>query len=68
MQNTLRQIGSLAGLIGLLICLFAGVLRLSGMHWLMGFETVTLLQIGIGGMTLGCFLLLLVLTAPAGRQ
>jgi hypothetical protein len=33
----------------------------------MGFEIVTLLQIGIGGMVLGCFCLLLVLTAPPGR-
>ncbi len=51
----------------LLTCLFAGLARLTGIHWLMGFEIVTLLQIGIGGMVLGCFCLLLVLTAPPGR-
>lgn len=62
MPNTLRSFGTLAGIAGLLICLFAGALRLGGQHWLMGFEIVTLLQIGIGGMVLGCFCLLLVLT------
>lgn len=64
MSKQLRQFGTLAGIIGLLTCLFAGVARLAGMRWLMGFEIVTLLQIGIGGMVLGCYCLLLVLTAP----
>jgi hypothetical protein len=67
MPNTLRTLGTLAGVVGLLTCLFAGLARLTGIHWLMGFEIVTLLQIGIGGMVLGCFCLLLVLTAPSGR-
>jgi hypothetical protein len=67
MPNTLRQIGILAGIIGLLTCLFAGIARLTGVHWLMGFEIITLLQIGIGGMVLGCFCLLLALTAPGNR-
>ncbi len=62
MSKQLRQFGTLAGIIGLLTCLFAGVARLAGMRWLMGFEIVTLLQIGIGGMVLGCYCLLLVLT------
>lgn len=50
MPNTLRTLGTLAGVVGLLTCLFAGLARLTGIHWLMGFEIVTLLQIGIGGM------------------
>ena len=67
MPNTLRTLGTLAGVVGLLTCLLAGLARLTGIHWLMGFEIVTLLQIGIGGMVLGCFCLLLALTAPPGR-
>lgn len=62
MSNTLRPFGTLAGIAGLLICLFAGAIRLARQHWLMGFEIVTLFQIGIGGMVLGCFVLLLALT------
>ena len=68
MSNILHQIGTLAGISGLLTCLFAGGARLTGIHWLMGFEIVTLLQIGIGGMVLGCFCLLLVLTGQNRRQ
>mgnify|MGYP006982683718 CR=1 FL=1 len=67
-STALRPLGTLAGVVGLLICLFAGLTRLTGMRWLMGFEIVTLLQIGIGGMVLGCFCLLLVLTGPSGRS
>lgn len=67
MSHTLRQIGILAGVVGLLTCLFAGAARLTGIHWLMGFEIATLLQIGIGGMVFGCFCLLLVLTGQSGR-
>lgn len=65
MPDTLRSLGTVAGSAGLLICLFAGALRLAGQHWLMGFEILTLLQIGIGGMVFGCFCLLLVLTGRA---
>ena len=68
MSNILHQTGTLAGFSGLLTCLFAGGARLTGIHWLMGFEIVTLLQIGIGGMVLGCFCLLLVLTGQNRRQ
>lgn len=67
MQNLLRQTGALAGFVGLIICLYAGIARLYGMHWVKGFEVVTLLQIGIGGMVLGCFFLLLALTTQAKR-
>lgn len=65
MPNMLRSFGTLAGIAGLLVCLLAGALRLGGQHWIMGFEIVTLLQIGIGGMVLGCFCLLL---AQDGRR
>lgn len=61
MSNTLRPFGTFAGIAGLLVCLCAGAIRLAGQRWFMGFEIVTLFQIGIGGMVLGCFALLLAL-------
>lgn len=67
MSNTLRLIGTLAGVVGFLTCLLTGLARLGGKHWLMSFEIVTLLQIGIGGMVFGCFCLLLSLTSPTDR-
>ncbi len=68
MPDILRPLGTLAGLAGLSLCLIAGGIRLAGSHWLMGFEIVTLLQIGIGGMVLGCFSLLVHLTHPTRRR
>jgi len=65
MDKFLLPVGRLAGLLGLLLCLVSGLLRLSGQHWIGGFETLTLLQGGIAGMVLGCFFLLLALTKNA---
>lgn len=67
MLNLLRQTGRAAGAAGFLLCLLAGLARLGGWHWLGGYETVTLLQAGIGGMVFGCFCLLLILTEPSAR-
>ena len=67
MNATLLPLGRLAGFIGFILCLVAGLARLAGTHWFAGFEIVTLLQIGIGGMVFGCFCLLVVLTG-ADRQ
>jgi len=67
MPDILRPLGILAGLAGLTLCLIAGGIRLAGSHWWVGFETVTLLQIGIGGMVLGCFCLLIHLSEPVRR-
>jgi len=33
---------------GLLACLFIGLARLSGAHYILGFEVLTLYQVGIG--------------------
>lgn len=68
MNAKLLPLGRLAGALGFVLCLAAGLARLAGMHWFAGFEIVTVLQIGIGGMVLGCFCLLLVLTCPAAKD
>jgi hypothetical protein len=65
-ENSLVLLGRIAGFVGILMCLTSGVARLSGMHWLGGFETLTLLQGGIAGMVFGCFFLLLALSKDAG--
>ncbi|HLO61346.1 MAG TPA: hypothetical protein VK165_00115 [Azonexus sp.] len=67
MNAPLLPLGRLAGSIGFLLCFVAGLARLAGTHWFAGFEVVTVLQIGIGGMVFGCFCLLVALTG-ASRQ
>lgn len=62
MDALLLALGRVAGMGGVALCIIGGAVRLSGRHWLAGFEALTLLQAGIAGMTLGClcFLALLV--------
>ena len=61
MDNTLVMLGRVAGILGTLICVFAGAVRVSGAYDFHGFWAGTLLQAGIAGLLIGCFLLLLAL-------
>ena len=56
MGKTLGIIGSVVGVIGILICLSAGLVRVTGGHWLFGFEAFTLFLGGIGVMMMACLL------------
>ncbi|HMT80834.1 MAG TPA: hypothetical protein PKD66_10710 [Azonexus sp.] len=68
MNHSLLLLGRSAGLLGLLLSLISGTTRLAGVHWLAGFEALTILQAGIAAMVLGCFCLLLVLTQNGGKS
>lgn len=50
MGKILEGIANLAGILGVLLCLFAGITRLMGIYHLGGYETLTLFNIGMGGM------------------
>jgi hypothetical protein len=52
MNNLLGVLGNVAGIAGIVVCLFAGVTRLAGKYHVTGFETQTLF---IGGMSLMVF-------------
>jgi len=41
-----------------LLCVVAVVARVLGNYWLAGFQLGTLMQAGIAGVAIGCFLLL----------
>ena len=56
MSKTLETLGSVVGIIGILMCLGAGVVRVTGGHWLFGFEAFTLFLGGIGVMMVACLL------------
>jgi hypothetical protein len=62
MQELLVWIGRLAGIAGVALCAVAAVVRLAGAYWLAGFQVGTLLLIGVAGMVLGCWCLLVALT------
>ncbi|KPJ90541.1 MAG: hypothetical protein AMJ53_13335 [Gammaproteobacteria bacterium SG8_11] len=54
MEKTIDIIGNALGALGLIICLLAGVSRVVGSHYLMGFETITLFIGGISIMVAAC--------------
>lgn len=58
MNNLLLWAGRAAGVAGLLVCLVAFGVRLSGQYFLGGFQLGTLLQAGTSAMIAGCFCLL----------
>jgi hypothetical protein len=67
MNELLLRAGQLAGVVGILLMVVAGVARLSGRFALGGFGTGTLLLAGIAAVGVGCFVLLWVLAAGARR-
>jgi len=58
-----RGLGLVAGFLGILLCVASAVARLAGIYWLGGFQVGTLMQAGIAGMGMGCFLLLVAISA-----
>jgi len=63
MIELFANLGRVAGVVGLLICLLAGALRLTGHYAVGAYSAITLLQLGIAGLAAGCFLLLWALSA-----
>ena len=61
MDNLLVILGRLAGIAGAVICLVAGFARILGNFYIAGFSVASLLQAGMGGLLIGCFILLLAL-------
>jgi hypothetical protein len=54
MANLVGWLGSVVGVIGLAVCLVAGLARLTGHFTLGGFEAMTLFNAGVGLMVAGC--------------
>jgi len=52
----LSNIATVAGIAGVVICLLAGVIRLMGGYYFVGFEILTLFNIGVAAMVFGCLL------------
>ncbi len=54
MNKMLGTIGLVVGAAGLLLSLFAGLGRISGSYYLMGFQSMTLLNVGVSMMVASC--------------
>ncbi|HID48717.1 MAG TPA: hypothetical protein EYP40_03730 [Chromatiales bacterium] len=67
MKNIIRLAGDLAALLGIATSVVAGLVRLSGEFYLLGFETQTLFLASIAIMLIACLAKLHLLTmAQAG--
>lgn len=65
MDALLLLLGRVAGCGGLLLCVGAAWMRLAGHYYLGSMQLVTLLAGGVAAIVIGCFFLLLALTAQA---
>jgi hypothetical protein len=67
MESVLLWLGRIAGLASLILSAWAAYSRLTGAYFAGGFQIGTLLLVGMMGMLVACFFLLLVLTQRKRR-
>lgn len=65
MYKLINHLGSVVGLLGVLVCAVSGLARISGSFYLGGYAATTLFSAGVGMMVLAC---LLKLEALANRS
>ncbi len=54
MQQLFNYTGNLAGGLGILLCVAAGLTRLSGDYYLAGYAATTIFSVGTGLMVMAC--------------
>jgi hypothetical protein len=62
MYESVKLASSVAGFLGMAICLFAGLFRVTGQYHVAGFEAMTLFAGGMGLMVAACFIKLFLLS------
>lgn len=62
MQKLLSQAGTATGISGITICALAGIARITGQHYVLGYEATTIFSAGTGLMVMACLLRLELLT------
>ena len=55
-MNLLKTVSDVFGILAVLICLMAGLVRVSGSFYLAGFEVLTLFNTGMALMVFACLL------------
>ena len=59
MNGALKAGGMAIGVIGAILCLLAGIGRVTGAFWLGDFQVMTVFDVGVGMMVAGCLALLI---------
>ena len=65
MQQLLNLTGSIAAVLGIIICTLSGLARLAGNYHLAGYESTTLFTVGMGLMVFACLAKLGLLAAKS---
>ena len=68
MQQLLNLAGSIAGVLGILLCAAAGLARISGLYYVAGFESTTIFTVGTGVMVFACLVKLEVLQSQLSQK
>ena len=68
MQRLLNLTGSIAGVLGMLLCAISGLARASGLFYLAGYQSTTLFMVGTGVMVFACLAKLEALSAQQGHK
>lgn len=66
MRQLLTLSGSIAGVLGILLCAMSGVARLSGSFYLAGYEATTVFMVGTGIMVFACLIKLELISTQLG--
>lgn len=54
MYRHLGMTGSIAGILGILICLISGLARIAGYYYLADYQSTTVFNMGVGLMVFSC--------------
>jgi hypothetical protein len=54
MHKLLTLVGSLIGWVGVIVCLIAGLARVSGLFYLSGYQSTTVFGVGVALMVFAC--------------
>ena len=67
MQQLFTLTGSIAAVFGMLLCAVSGLVRISGLYYLAGYQSTTIFMVGIGVMVFACLVKLEVLLAQQNQ-
>ncbi len=56
MNKNMVFAGSVTGMIGVLVCAVAGLARVAGSFYVLGFQSTTLFNVGVGLMVFACLI------------
>jgi hypothetical protein len=64
MYKNLVLAASISGFLGIIVCGVAGLARIAGYYYLVGYQSTTLFSVGVGLMVFACLVKLQTLPTP----